>query len=109
MKYFGGTYEFVCEKPIEEIQAAWNAAGPYRWNAFDNEQYGIYIVAREPEMNLKIRLLGETPNYSLELDGRADAPEKMRAVVFSTMFDRLLPMVGAKSIRDTSFETRRVD
>ena len=96
--YFGGTYELVCERSILEIQNAWNAAGPYRWRAFDNEQYGPYIVAREPSENLKIRLLGERPNYSLEID--ADVPAKRldaaRALVFSTMLDRLLPLIGAK-------------
>jgi hypothetical protein len=111
MKYFGATYDFVCDKPIEEIQAAWNAAGPYRWKAFDNDQYRIYIVAYESETNLKIKVLGETPNYSLEWSGRVAAAEHERSstVVFSAILERLLPMVGATSIRDTSYETRRID
>ena len=105
--YFGATYNFQCEYHTPDIQAAWNALGPYAWNAFDNDQYGVYIVTREPEKNLRIRVLGERPNYSLEID--CDVPmdqiEVVRAALLSTMLDRLLPSVRATAVRDTSRET----
>src|SRR5205823_14810073 len=106
--YFGATYDFRCESAILDIQSAWNAAGPYQWNAFDNEQYGVYMVTRVLEINLRIRVLGEAPNYSLEMD--CDVPpkelEQTKSNLLSTMFDRLLPSIGATAIRDTSNETK---
>jgi len=105
--YFGATYDFQCDHQISDIQAAWNALGPYTWKAFDNDQCGVYIVTREPKKNLRIRVLGERPNYSLEMD--CDVPteqiEAVRAALLSTMLDRLLPSVRATAVRDTSRET----
>jgi len=105
--YFGATYDFQCDHRILDIQAAWNALGPFTWNAFENEQYGAYIVAREPEKNLRIRVLGQAPSYSLQMD--CDVPmdqiENVKPVLLSTMFDRLLPSVRATAVRDTSRET----
>jgi hypothetical protein len=105
--YFGATYEFQCDRRIPDIQAAWNALGPYTWKAFDNDQYGVYIVTREPEKNLRIRVLGERPNYSLEMDCNVpmDQIEVVMAALLSTMLDRLLPSVRATAVRDTSRET----
>jgi hypothetical protein len=105
--YFGRTFDFRCDHEIFEIQSAWNAAGPYRWDAFDNEQYGVYIVTRAPEIHLKIRVLGQPPNFSLEID--CDVPpeiaETTKATLLSTMFNKLLPAIKATAIRDTSYET----
>src|SRR5207237_4325310 len=98
--YFGATFDFHCDRKILNIQSDWNAAGPYKWSAFDNEQYGVYIVTRQPDINLKVRVLGEQPNYSLEID--SDVPsqsaECTKASLLSTIFDQLLPAIGATGI-----------
>jgi len=105
--YFGATFDFKCDRKILEIQSQWNAAGPYAWSAFDNDQYGAYIVTRKPDINLRIKLFGEQPNYSLEID--CDVPAETigstKAGLLSIVFDQLLPAIEASAIRDTSRET----
>jgi hypothetical protein len=107
--HFGATFEFHCDRKLLDIQTAWNAAGPYAWSAFENEQYGAYIVTRQPDINLKIRVLGEQPNYTLEID--CDVPsetaEAATSALLSIIFGQLFPSVGATVIRDTSRETLR--
>lgn len=95
--YFGATYDFRCDKQLLDIQSAWNHSGPYEWRAFDNHQHGVNIVAREPKKNLRIRVLGEPPNYSLEMGGKVPAGElqPVKLMLLPTMFDRLLPSIGA--------------
>src|SRR5436305_5502487 len=107
--YFGATFEFHCNRKILDIQSAWNATGPYAWSAFDNEQCGVYIVTRQPDIQLKIRVLGEQPNYSLEIDGNVSPKiaEITKASLLSTIFDQLFPVVGATAVHDTSRETLR--
>lgn len=107
--YRGYTFDFRCERKILEVQAVWLTLGPYPWQAFENEQYGTYIVARVPETNLRIRVLGEVPNYSLEIDFdvEPDLVARTKLQLFSTVFKTLLPAVGATDIRDTSRETMR--
>jgi hypothetical protein len=89
------------------MKTAWLEIAPYQWQAFDNEQYGIYIVAREPERELKIRVLGQAPNYSLEInfDVEPQLIEQAKSEIFKIVFGGLLPAVGATDIRDTSWET----
>jgi hypothetical protein len=94
--YFGATFEFQCDRKILDIQSVWNAEGPYEWNAFDSEQYGVYLVTRQQDIHLKIRVLGEQTNYSLEIgyDVPAESAETTKVPLLSTIFDRLLPAVG---------------
>jgi hypothetical protein len=85
--------------------------GPYAWQAFDSDHiggYGIYIVAREYETHLRIRVLGETPDYSLEMDFDVERSlvRQTKSQLFANMFERLLPAVGATDIRDTNWETQ---
>ena|SRR5207248_96602 len=105
--YRGFTFDFRCERKILDLQSVWLTLGPYQWQAFENEQYGTYIVARIPEANLRIRVLGETPNYSLEMDFdvQPDLVAQTKSQLFSNVFKALLPAVGATDIRDTSWET----
>ena len=105
--YRSWTYDFRCERNIFDLQSAWLALGPYEWKAFDNDQYGSYIVARESETSLKIRVIGEMPDYSLEIDFdvEPDRLEQTQSEIFATIIEKLLPAVGATDIRDTSRET----
>jgi hypothetical protein len=91
--YTSYTYDFRCERGILDIQSAWLSLGPYEWRAFENEQYGSYIVARVPELNLKTRVLGEAPNYSLEMyfDVEPNLIKQTKSQLFSTMFEKRRP------------------
>jgi hypothetical protein len=107
--YFGATFDFHCDRKILDIQSAWNAKGPYAWSAFENEHYGVYMVTRQPDIQLKIRVLGEQPNYSLEIhcEVPSKTAETTKATLLSTIFDQLFPIVEATAVRDTSRETLR--
>jgi hypothetical protein len=104
----GYTFDFRCERKIVDLQSAWSTLGPYRWQAFENDEYGAYIVAREPETNLKIRVLGEAPQYSLEMDFdvHRNLIRQTKSRLFADIFERLLPAVGATAIRETTWETQ---
>lgn len=106
--YRGYTFDFRCERKILDVQAVWLSLGPYRWQAFESEQYGTYIVAREDEANLRIRVLGQRPNYSLEIDFNVERHliRKTKSQLFPTVFERLLPAVGASDVRDTTWDTQ---
>src|SRR5690348_7861180 len=90
------TYDFRCEREILDLRSAWLEIGPYKWQAFDNDQYGTYIVARESERQLKIRVLGQAPNYSLEIDFDVEPTliDQTKSEIFEVIFGGLLPAVG---------------
>jgi hypothetical protein len=108
-RYKSFTYDFRSQREILEIQSAWLKMGPYQWRAFENDQYGTYIVAREPRGKLKIRVLGTAPDYSLEIDFDVGPGlvEETRARIFKAIFDSLLPAVDATDLRETSWETTK--
>jgi hypothetical protein len=105
--YFGYSCDFRCAREMDEIRAAWNATGPFEWKTFDNDEYGVYLVTRVPESNLRIRLLGPAQEYLLTIDFDVERQlvRKTKSQLFSIMFKKLLPAIGATEIRDTSWET----
>lgn len=106
--HFGYTCEFRSPRKLEEVLSVWSGVGPLAWQAFENEDRGAYLVARDPALNLRIRLYGDAPQYSLEMD--ADVPPSQHEAVsqklLSTVLGVLLPAIAATDIRDTSHETR---
>jgi hypothetical protein len=95
-------FEFQSPRDIIDIQSAWQSLGDYDWRAFDNEQYGVYIVARQPQKNLRLRLLGAKPDYTLEVDFNVEAnlsEETMRKLL-RDIFGSLLPAIDAINVRD---------
>jgi hypothetical protein len=108
--YVGYTCEFRSPRSLQEILGAWSASGPFAWQVFENEDRGAYLVAREPAMNLRIRLYGDNARqYSVELDADIAAAtyQDIRKNLLSTLLDVLLPGIAATGIRDTSHETSR--
>ena len=57
-------YVFTCDLPIESIQAAWIAAGPWPWTARDSAWYGDYLNSR-PAEGVRVRL-HEFPSHASE-------------------------------------------
>lgn len=95
-------YEFGSPRDILDIQSVWQSLGGYDWRAFDNDHYGIYIVARKPETNLRIKVSGEKRDYTLETDFNVDPgllDETMKKL-FQDIFETLLPAVEAVNVRD---------
>jgi hypothetical protein len=48
-------YEFACDRPIEAIPAAFNAAGPWQWQLHDSHFYGNYLNCR-PQDRVRLRV-----------------------------------------------------
>lgn len=105
--HFGYTCDFRSPRRLQQILSEWNTVSPLTWQAFENEQRGPYLVARDAALNLRIRLYGEAGQYSLELD--ANVPESefetVRQRLLTTLLDILLPAISATDITDTSEET----
>ncbi|HET9637034.1 MAG TPA: hypothetical protein VFP26_13990 [Gemmatimonadaceae bacterium] len=95
-------YEFRSARDILDIQSVWQALGGYEWRAFDNDQTGIYIVAREAEQNLRLKLSGEKPDYTLEVhfDVEAKLADTMMEKLLREIFQTLLPAIDAVNVRE---------
>ena len=74
----------------------------------DCDETGVYIIARDSGCNGRLRVDGEAPNYSLEIDFDVEPGlvEQTKSALFATVFDRLLPAVGAMNLRDTTQRPR---
>ena len=102
--YFGYTFDFKCSHSVKVIQAIWNAQGPLEWRGSDSEVYGVNLVSRLPGYNARIRVLGEAPDYELEIDLDAveGTLESIELGVLSAVLGTLLPTIEVKEVRETS-------
>ncbi len=107
--YHGYVFEFRCSRSLLEMMSIWNSSGPFQWKAWDSETYGTCIVSRIAECQGKLRVMGEPPayapdEYSLEIGFEAEPGrlEETKSALFESMFDRLLPAVGARNVRETT-------
>ena len=100
-------WDFRSNREILNIQSAWQSMGPYEWHAFDNDTYGVYIVAREPSIGLRIKVSGDKPDYSLEMhfDVPPDRMEQTRDLVLKNVFGALLPAADATDVRPSGKPT----
>ncbi len=100
-------WDFRSNREIRDILSTWQASGPYEWQAFDNDTYGIYIVAREPRSNLRIKVSGDKPDYTLEIhfDVPADRVEQTRDDIFRNVFGSLLAAADATDLRPSGKPT----
>jgi hypothetical protein len=48
-------YDFVCDRPIEAILDAFNAAGPWQWRLRESGVYGDYLNCR-PMEHVRVRV-----------------------------------------------------
>jgi hypothetical protein len=48
-------YDFTCGKEVDAMLAAFNAAGPWRWDPGDSDIYGSYLKCR-PQEHVEIRV-----------------------------------------------------
>jgi hypothetical protein len=42
-------YDFACDRPLEDLHAVFNEAGPWKWQLRDSATYGDYLNARLAE------------------------------------------------------------
>jgi hypothetical protein len=48
-------YDFRCDRPIEAVLAAFNAAGPWQWQLRESAVYGDYLNCR-PQEHVRLRV-----------------------------------------------------
>jgi hypothetical protein len=57
-------YDFACDLPIEDILAAFNAAGPWQWGLRESAVYGDYLNCRPNEyVRLRVHEYPQTGAY----------------------------------------------
>lgn len=99
---YAGTYLFRCERDLRAIRDVLNSAGPWTWTLHESDQHGAYLLARPDDSYTKVRLIGDNPpDYQLvttydSSGGTAPLPLER---VHSMILDRLLPAIGANTIR----------
>ncbi len=72
-------YEFRCAKPLDQLEAALNEAGPWPWQARDSYWYGDYLNSR-PSPGVRVRIHEEGGGmldwWAARLQGgRGEVPE----------------------------------
>jgi hypothetical protein len=57
-------YDFVCDRPIEAVLDAFNAAGPWRWTLRESAVYGDYLNCRPMEhVRVRVHAYPQTGDY----------------------------------------------
>lgn len=100
-------YDFDCDRSMEAILAAFNAAGPWRWVLGDSPTYGDYLNCR-PQTDVRVRL-HEYPQayftghrekgFSALLEIRPESEAKRFEI--DNVFRRLLQAIDATNITET--------
>jgi len=101
VRNFGYQFRSPCD--LLNIQSVWQALGGYDWRLLDSADYGVHLVGRDSKKNLRIRVLGEKSDYTLEAEVDVDnqqVDETMKQL-FQDVFEKLLPSVDAVSDRDS--------
>ena len=98
-------YDFACERSMQEIRAAFNAAGPWQWEQRERIHYGDYLSSRPTEgVQLKVHEypggdgwvigLGDK-GFKAQLEIPADS---MARAEIDGIFRRLLQAIDATSV-----------
>jgi hypothetical protein len=90
---------FTSALSLPEIKARLNEVGPWRWIDRDNDNYGEYISAKvldEPHTGM-LKIFVEPEHFVINVKLKSEAPDAKAAfdAVQATLFDRLLPAIGA--------------
>ena len=97
------SWELEFESPLawDEIQRRWNAAGPFRWDAFDNDERGPYLRAMLPAANGKMKMVDGPPRWTIEvvIDVDASHADAARAEIDDSLCRWLLPSIGAAAAK----------
>jgi hypothetical protein len=91
-------YVFTCTRPIEEILAAFNAAGPWQWQMRDSAWYGDYLAAR-PGEGVRLRV-HEFPSSGSEEAGVYVGPGTVGGVTYDQGLTALLEVESQASRAD---------
>ncbi len=92
-------YEFLCDTPIEDLLATWNAAGPWTWSLRDSYWYGDYLNSR-PVAGVRVRIHEwEASKYTalLQIEQESEAEQ---AAIDAIMLN-LLSRVKARGVVET--------
>jgi hypothetical protein len=103
-------YDFACDRPIEAVLAAFNAAGPWAWQLRETVVYGDYLNCR-PMEHVRLRVheypfagaygtftgLGDTGFKALlQIDAESSATQSE----IDRVFRRLLQAIDASNVSE---------
>lgn len=94
-------WDFRSNRKLLDILSVWQSMGPFEWRASDNDVYGRYIVARDPTTNMRIKIVGAGPDYTLDMhfDVEPERMEETRDRLVKDVFVRFLPAADATDVR----------
>jgi hypothetical protein len=103
-------YDFVCDRTIEVILAAFNAAGPWQWMMRESAVYGDYLSC-QPKEHVRVRVheypqTGEYGTFVGLRDNSFSALLEIEAESGATrsetdrVFQHLLQMINATDVTE---------
>jgi formylglycine-generating enzyme required for sulfatase activity len=96
-------YTFDSDLGLTEMLAKLTEAGPWRWIDRDSDRYGFYIstsvLPRPQKAMIKILVDDDIDRFVVEVSIAADE-EATAEEIERTLFDRLLPTIGARELRE---------
>ena len=98
-------YSFRSGLPLPEMLVRLNETGPWRWIERDSDTWGDYIsaVALPDPHRGTVKIFVEPDHYVLNVLLKSEQPEAAALFdsVRETLFDRLLPAIGASGLAPT--------
>jgi hypothetical protein len=104
MKKACWAYDFACDRSMQDVRTAFNAAGPWQWERRERIHYGYYLSSRPMEgVWLKVH---EYPGDEGKVAGLGDkgfkaqleAPTDTAQTEIDEIFRRLLRAIDATSV-----------
>ena len=101
---------FRCELSLAEVRARWNELGPWRWVERWSAHWGTYIsatVLAAPDWGA-VRVVEEARGFACAVWLESDAADPFGRFlhVHETVFERLLPAIGADLIEHDDGDRR---
>lgn len=95
---------FDCPLTVEQIRARFNELGPWTWRERDNDRWGDYMsTAPFGTQHAMVKVLHDGTDWAINVYFFSDLPEAetQYLTMHETLFERLLPAVGATNFRST--------
>lgn len=92
-------YEFVCDKPIEDMLVIMNQAGPWMWSPRDSHWYGDYLNAR-PVQGVRVRI-HEWPESKYSVLLQIESDSQARQSTIDGIMQELLGRLQARHVVET--------
>lgn len=97
-------YSFQSDQSLNQIFTHFNKIGPWKWVMRDNDSWGEYIssgVLPTPHYGI-LKLIVEPDHYAINVMLKSEHPDARTLFdqVRGTLFDKLLPSIGARDLTE---------